>query len=43
MINRAMAIKLYGVMYYDDLMNDEEKEIQNTLHDFSESKYYIAI
>ncbi|BBD91055.1 hypothetical protein JMUB145_2510 [Staphylococcus caprae] len=34
MFNRAMAIKRYTVLYYDDFMSDEEKEIWKTLHDF---------
>ena len=31
MYNRAMAIKKYSVIYYDDLMNDKERAVWNTL------------
>lgn len=30
--NRAMAMKHYSVIYYDDLMNDKEREVWNTLN-----------
>lgn len=32
MYNRAMAIKKYTVLYYDDLMNDKERAVWNTLN-----------
>lgn len=32
MYNRAMAIKKYSVIYYDDLMNDKERAVWNTLN-----------
>lgn len=31
MYNRAMAIKKCSVIYYDDLMNDKERAVWNTL------------
>ena len=41
MFNRAMAIKRYTVLYYDDFMSDEEKEIWKTLHDFQKARIIL--
>ncbi|MFW3611027.1 hypothetical protein ACN9U3_01475 [Staphylococcus caprae] len=41
MLNRALEIKKYTVLYYDDLMSDEEKEIWNTLHDFQKASIIL--
>ena len=40
MFNRAMAIKRYTVLYYDDFMSDEE-EIWKTLHDFQKASIIL--
>ena len=41
MFNRAMAIKRYTVLYYDNFMSDEEKEIWKTLHDFQKASIIL--
>ncbi|WP_242450171.1 hypothetical protein [Staphylococcus borealis] len=40
--NRAMAIKKYSVIYYDDLMNDKERAVWNTLNKTQRVGYHTT-